>query len=522
MSSIWQRARLAFSAFWQTFTDPESDLRDMPTESRVMLYAQAWAYYRSKMFSRRDGVDWTFYLNQRELYKHTQLVYNPVPQIVDFYVDNIWQPARDDEYESLVTPVSDKTDDELRLVIAQIDQWSSFLSEAQKIKRYGSATGNVLVEGVDDLERQKVLHRTVWPGYVTDLKLNSTGDVLGYTVEFPVTENGRTWKYKKVVTPESWSYFKDNAPFIPEGRTAAVEDNPYGFVFAVWIRQTDDGGDYGAPACKDFDKVDELNELASHLHDNIHRTIESPKLIGASGEIVPIVGASSRVNPTTGVTEVIDADPRLNWVVLKANSKDGAVTVGDLDGTLKLAEAHPYLQDLLKSFTDDYPELQASSIVRDNSQLSGAALERMLGPAQNRLDGVQAHWNRQLIKLRQMQIAVGGMRYNSGDWPDRTVQQQAFAPFNLDSYERGLLEFSLRRSVLVQTTEMEREELKLKKLEVAKSVKEITTNKNEILGAAGYSEDEIAEVLAGEPDEPKPPTVIPNTLPENRQLEAVN
>jgi hypothetical protein len=80
----------------------------------------------------------------------------------------------------------------------------------------------------------------------------------------------------------------------------------------------------------------------------------------------------------------------------------------------------------------------------------------------------------------------------------------------------------LRRSVLVQTTEMEREELKLKKLEVAKSVKEITTNKNEILGAAGYSEDEIAEVLAGEPDEPKPPTVIPNTLPENRQLEAVN
>ena len=87
----------------------------------------------------------------------------------------------------------------------------------------------------------------------------------------------------------------------------------------------------------------------------------------------------------------------------------------------------------------------------------------MLGPAQNRLDGVQANYNQQLIKLRQMQIAVAGMRYNSGDWSQRTAQQSVFAQYGFDSYTAGNLDFNLKRSVLVQTTEMEDVECGLKR-----------------------------------------------------------
>jgi hypothetical protein len=65
----------------------------------------AWSYYRSYMFSRRNGESWTWYLAQREMYKHTRLIYNPVPMIVDFYVDNIWRPAQNNDFESLVTPL---------------------------------------------------------------------------------------------------------------------------------------------------------------------------------------------------------------------------------------------------------------------------------------------------------------------------------------------------------------------------------------------------------------------------------
>lgn len=512
--SIFSRARLAFSAFWSAFTDPQAELEQLRSEDRQFLYAQAWNYYRNRHFSRRDGQEWTLYLSERELYKHTRLIYNPVPQIVDFYVDNLWQPARDEEFESLVTPVVENTDSRLKNAIAQLDQWSSFLSEAQKIKRYGAATGNVLIEGIDDLEREKILHNIVWPGYVTDLQLNDTGDVQGYTLEYDVTENAATnsrYTFKKQVDKEKVRYFRNGNPWTPPGKTAAVEELPYGFCFAVWIRQTDDGSDYGLPACHNLDKVDEINSLASHLHDCIHRGVESPKVIGANGEIVPIIGASTRTLPD-GSTEIVEADPRLNWVVLKADSSKGAVSVSDLASNLKLAESHEYLKDAIESFTDDYPELQAASIIQKNSQLSGAALERMLTPAQNRLDGVQANWNQQLRKFRQMGIAVAGMRYNDGDWQQRTAQQRAFALFDLDSYQAGQLEFNIKRSVLVQNTASEDEELLMKQAQRAKALEGVADRREQLI-VAGYTEEEADAILvrveANKPDAPDVQTGLP-------------
>lgn len=484
----------------------------MGKDDRALSYAQSWAYYGGKMFSRRDGVDWTYYLSVRQLYKHTRLIYNPVPQVVDFYVDNLWQAAHDEEVESLVTPVAEGTDEALKAAIAQIDQWSVFASEAAKIKRYGVATGNVLIEGIDDLQREKVLHKVIWPAYVADLVLNDTGDVLSYALEYPVTDpqTERPYKYRKEVTRETFKYFRDGVPFTPEGKSAAIEENPYGFCFAVWIKHRDTGADLGECAFRDWDKVDEANSFGSHLHDNVHKLIESPVVVSTKGEIVPIVGAST--NSQTG--EIIPQDPRLNWVVFK--TAEGA-SVHDLASKLKLAEAHPYLRDLLTSFSDDYPELQAAAIIRDNSQLSGAALERMLTPAQNRLDGVQPNWNQQLIKLRQMQIAVAGMRYNDGDWT-RDKQRSLFAPYDLDSYAAGDLDFNLKRSVIVHQTDDEQEELMIKKATRASTLKKDgIVDQQEALKIAGYSEDEIKEILDRKPEPVEPPDVQTG-LPAPRQL----
>jgi hypothetical protein len=479
---------MAMSEAWKVFSDPESRIRDLSIDDRKKYYGHAWDYYRGEMFSRRNGANWTIYLATRELYKHTRLIYNPVPQIVDFYVDNLWQPAANEDFESLVTPVTDKTDEKIIAAIAQIDQWSNFLSDAPKIKRYASATGNVLIEGIDDPVREKVLHRTIWPGYVADIELNATGDVQAYTLEYDFYDRATksNFRFKKIVTKDTYSYFKDDKPFIPEGKTSAVEPNPYKFCFAVWIRHTDDGSDYGLPACKDFNKVDELNSLASHLHDNIRKTIESPKLISTDEDVLPLIGATK--NPTTKT--LVPQDPRLNWVVFKTKSGAG---VHDLAGSLKLEEANPYLKDCLTSFTDDYPELQAATIIRENSQLSGAALERMLGPAQNRLNGVQPNYNQQLIKLRQMQLAVAGMRANGGGWSTSDSQKDVFKPFGLQSYERGDLNFSLKRSALVQSTEAEDEDLLIKKAQRATTLEGIVDGREQ-LSIAGYSDEQIDEI----------------------------
>jgi len=506
---------MAITAAWKTFSDPESQIRELSLDKRQEYYGHAWAYYRGQMFSRREGQDWSIYLSGRELYKHTRLIYNPVPMIVDFYVDNLWQPAANEDFESLVTPVTDKTDEKLIAAIAQIDQWSNFLSDAPKIKRYAAATGNILIEGVDDLARQKVLHRAIWPGYVTHIELNETGDVIAYTIEYEVydPEKRSNFKFKKIVTKDSFSYFRDDRPFIPIGKTAEVEPNPYGFCFAVWIRHTDDGSEFGLPACKDFNKVDEVNSLGSHLHDSIHKGIESPKIISVDGEVLPLIGATQ--NETTKV--VTPQDPRLNWVVFKTKP---STTVHDLAGDLKLAEANPYLKDCLTSFTDDYPELQAASIIRDNAQLSGAALERMLGPAQNRLNGVQPNYNQQLIKLRQMQIAVAGMRANGGGWTSANRQKDVFKPYGLSSYEKGELNFNLKKSVLVQTTEAENEDVLMKKATRATTLDGIV-DQREQLSIAGYGEDQAEEIIARKEKENElitdPEDTDPNPVSESGQ-----
>lgn len=503
--SIGARIMMASRAFWNILTDPGTESTKQTYEARLDQYRQAWAYYSGTMFSRRNGADWTIYLAQRELYKHTRLIFNPVPNIVDFYVDNLWKPADNKLYPALATPVLESTDERVTRAIAQLDQWGMWLSEKTKIIKYAATAGSCLVEGIDDLQRQKVYHNTVWAGLVKDVELNASGDVLAYTIEYEVYDRTRktTFLYKKIVTKETFSYFRDDKPFIPEGKTKEVEPNPYGFCFAVWLKHGDAGGDYGTGAFTNYDKVDETNSLASHLHDNIHKEIESGKIIGVNetATLKPLTGASQ--NSDGSLNEV---DPRMDRLLLIAQ---GTVSVSDLSGLLKLAEAHPYLKELIISIGADYPELEYKQILKESAQLSGIALERLLTPAQNRLDGVQAYHNQQLVKFRQMGIAVSGMRANGGGWTTRTIQQQEFSPFNLKSYERGELDFQLENSVLVTLNEKEEEEILQLKASRAATLKDGVDAK-EFLIIAGYSEEQADEILARKAKEVegKPPPVI--------------
>lgn len=501
----WNKIMAGITAFRTALNDPEAESSSVSQSQRLDRYRQAWAYYNNTMFSTRDGANWSGYLAQRELYKHTRLVFNPVPNVVDFYTDNLWKPAKDETLPTLATPVLVDTDNRIIKAVAQIDQWSNWLSEKNKLIKYVASTGNCLVEGIDDLESQKIYHKTIWAGFVKDVQLDSRGNVETYSIEYDVFDNQtkRTFTYKKVVTPESFTYFRDDKPFIPQGKSASEEVNPYGFCFAVWLKHGDNGGDYGQPAITAFDKVDEINALASHLHDNIHKEIESGKIIGVESTTDWNVLSGASKNKDGSLNTV---DPRLGRLLVMAK---GNVTVADLSGLLKLAEAHPYLKELLLSFGSDYPELEYKQILKDSAQISGIALERLLTPAQNRLDGVQAYYNQQLVKLRQMQLAVGGMRINGGGWDNRTTQQQLFSPFNLQSYNRGDLDFQIKPSVLITMSEKENEELLQAKATRAKTLDGIVDNV-EKLKIAGYEEKDANEIIARK--EAEQPNVDPNLL----------
>jgi hypothetical protein len=505
--SIRNRIMAASIAFWNILTDPGTESTKQTYEARLDLYRQAFAYYENKMFSRRNGADWTAYLAQRELYKHTRLIFNPIPNIIDFYLDNLWKPADNKLYPGLSTPLIESTDEKISKAVEQLDGWGMWLSEKNKIIKYAATAGSCLVEGIEDFDREKVFHNIVWAGMVKDVELNASGDVQAYTVEYEVYDHElkRTYQFKKIVNKDTFSYFRDDKPFIPKGKMAEVEPNPYGFVFAVWLKHGDNGGDHGTGAFTNFNKVDEVNSLASHLHDNIHKEIESGKIIGVedTATLKPLTGASQNDDGTLNIT-----DPRLDRLLLIAK---GSVSVSDLSGLLKLSEAHPYLKELILSIGADYPELEYKQILKESAQVSGIALERLLTPAQNRLDGAQAYYNQQLVKFRQMGIAVAGFRANGGGWMNRTNQQAVFAPFGLKSYERGQLDFQLERSVLITLNEKENEELLQLKADRAATLKD-GVDKKEFLLIAGYSEEKADEILARkakEIEEMPPPTIAP-------------
>lgn len=485
--NIWTKTVYGIKAFLKAFQDPKAESDSLSIGDRMTAIQVAWLYHSNKMFEK-SVADWTNYLNERGLYKHTKLVFNPARQINSFYIDNIWQNSANEDYEGLITPVSPFTDEGILKAIEQLDQWSNFQSEKQIIKQYASATGSVLIELVDDTNREKVLHNTVWAAYVKEIVLNNTGDVQSYVLEFNDTDlDGKQFLFRKDVNKEQARYYKDDKPFAYDFIGTDTLELPYGFTPAVWIKHNDIGANFGVPACQHFDKINHVNSLASHLHDNIHKEIESAKIVATSGEIVPMENKTTM--DKDGSLNL--PDPRLERAVLKTN--DANAKILDFSGLLKLSEAHPYLQDLINSFTDDYPELQAEAIIKQNSQISGAALERLLTPAQNRLDGVQPNYNQQLIKLRQMGIAVAGYRTSNG-WNENTKQQQVFNKFNLNSYAKGELDFSIVPAKLISETESDREDLLIKKAQRAVTLKDFVTNE-EALMIAGYSQDESSDIL---------------------------
>ncbi len=478
---------MAALAAYNTFTNPGGAALTKDFGDRVKAFDQARDYYSGARFSRRFGKNWAADLEILQLYKHTRLIYNYVPTVVDFYVDNIWSAAADEDNPALVTPVAAGASDELIEAVAQIDQWTNWRAKQKKVKREAGVKGACLVEIIDDLERGKILDKIIKPEHVVSVEMNSSDDVVRYAIAYPAKdEKGEVYTYQKIVTKELFYYFRDDEPFVPPGKTAAIEQNPYGFCPAAYFvhDETEDGNPQGA--FTDYDKLDNLNSLASHIDDFVHKAIESPKLIGSEdGKIEPVIGGTKDKDGN-----ITTEDTRRAWAVFIA---EGAVSVHDLLGNLPLGEAIQIVEMQIKSFEKVYPEIKYEEVISGASDASGIALERRLIPAQNKLDHAAANYDQQLIKLRQMMIAIAGWRTSNG-WTNLTPAQRKFAAFNLDSYDKGELDFNLKRSLLIEMSEKERLELDGLKLDNANKAAGILPLEKRI-ALLGFDEKETRELM---------------------------
>lgn len=490
----------------QSATTATDDVR-----SRLNLY---WSYYENSTFE--DVVTWANYRANYVLYRNIRSIYNPTRRLVNFYVAQVYPGVLSEDATKLpdgvaiAIPFSEDTDDALKMAVAQFWQWSNWQSGNKLLVRYGGATGSCLVEVVDNVERGKVTAAVRWPGLLADrakddgpaLILDDVGNVKFYALEYEATdERGDTYTYRKEVSQE----------FITEWNNEDVtfqEPNPYGFVPAVWCKHIDEGwgvdgeGVYGAPAISgSIGKIDELNGIASHGHDQIDMLIDSPGIISSDGGIGRIGEQSSNIAANRSVaqdefasTGATSAMRTLRRLLLK--SPKGAAWI-PLTGNLQPDQIIPAMDHLLLEIEHDFPELGMYQELRKMSEVTGPGAARMMGDVYSRVLEVSSNYDTQSIKLFQMAAAIGGFRYreNREGWRLRTEAQAKFAPFDLDSYARGDLNMAIMPRPLIPMTEDDTISLTGKRLDNAAKAQKIF-NDDKVLELAGISDEaERAEIL---------------------------
>jgi hypothetical protein len=460
----WSANQQGWLAVRRVFDDPASGGQDQGFRDRIGEYDMLWSYYSGSMFDRqmfimpnvnRPIAPWQAYKSRYNLYRNIRLIYNPTRRLVDFYASQVYPGLLSEDGlklpdgGQLAIPFAKDTDPALCLAIAQIWQWSNWQAKKAVLVRYGAALGSVLVEIVDDVEFGKVHLDVMWPGLLYDIVVNAAGDVKSYTLQYPAVDDAGEYIYRKEVDTTSIRYFKNGQKF-DYGQGAVVE-NLYGFIPAVWCRHQDVGGIHGSPAIAgSMGKIDELNNLAAHVHDQIHKVIGAPIVLWANGSVNSLFAAQNR--PATNEFEQPMSEQE--QVLMLKGPQGGSVE--SLAGALNLSDSAIYMDRLITELEADHPELSFYDELRSMSAITGPSVSRIVGDVSSRVGEAQAAYDTQMVKLFAMAVAIAGMRANSGAWGILNRQQVKFVPFDLDSYEDGDLDMTIMPRPLIVPTKQEK------------------------------------------------------------------
>lgn len=92
------------------------------------------------------------------------------------------------------------------------------------------------------------------------------------------------------------------------------------------------------------------------------------------------------------------------------------------------------------------------------SQVTGPGVSAMMGDVEGKVVEAQASYDTPNISLCRMALAIAGFRLKGriGGWANPNSHQKKFAPFDLDSYERGDLEMAIDPRPLIPSTAFSR------------------------------------------------------------------
>jgi hypothetical protein len=111
-----------------------------------------------------------------------------------------------------------------------------------------------------------------------------------------------------------------------------------------------------------------------------------------------------------------------------------------------------------------------------------------------RVTEAQGLYDKTNVAVWQMAIAIAGFRANEGaqGWQNPSDAQKKFKPFNLDSYQRGKLDFEIMPRPVLPPTALERSQERVQYWSALNAEKSFGVPEEVILEDEGWQPDRIA------------------------------
>lgn len=396
--------------------------------SRAARYTLSTLYYHNQSYSTINT-----YFNalklQRGYYKHMRSIFNPTARLVNLYVAKCYGGSLDMEAATRGAITVNGADDALRQAIIQLWKWSNFGTEKSLYVRRGAMLGDSVIKIVDDTRKRKVRMELLHPEMLRYVEVDDVGNIKYAVIEYNVDEEtplkagvptraAKTYRYREVITPDTFETFKNEEPFayFEDGAGTGVSkwDNEYGFVPVVLVQHSNEGQTFGVNAYQtSLSKVDEINDAASLLNDQIRKTVNA----------IYYMAGVTKPDSLTASTDERDEVPMIYG---PANTQPFAMVA-----PLQIADAMNNINSMLSELERDMPELSLHRL-RESGQTSGVAAKITYSDAIDRIEEARGNYNDGLVRAQQMGVSIGGYRRYAG-----------FESFDLSSYNAGDLQHTI-------------------------------------------------------------------------------
>jgi hypothetical protein len=195
------------------------------------------------------------------------------------------------------------------------------------------------------------------------------------------------------------------------------------------------------------------------IHDQIAKIVNSPVAVITEGAITKLTEDANR-NKTASPTSREDTERKKRDKVKLIHLPPGS----DLKALpFEMGPAVDVLDHMLHELERDHPELAMYEQLQQMSNVAGIAVARLMGNVANLVYAAEAAYDTPSISLFRMAVAIAGERVKRGDWertPEGqrvplTAQHQVFAPFDLDSYAAGKLNFDIMPRPIIEVSQLE-------------------------------------------------------------------